>query len=226
MVHQRQLDPTDQLILYLVRSLTEGSPDLLLEGGGVLTTMLAKLLFLLDVWSMEAFGFQATDFRYIRYMYGPYPLTQFEERLENLKNSGLRPVSGVSLEGKLYRIYRLDLDPKVRISLEPKNKLLADEVMTTFATQKLEEVLEHVYSLEVVRKTRFGEPIDLELLKPTDDALTQALRIFRHDLDTPLSAEHSEVVEQAEKESSNENIEMARLMIEKQRRAFRFKEGS
>lgn len=227
MVHQHQLDPTDEVILYFVRKLTEGAPDLLLEGGGVLTTMLAKLLFLLDVWSLEAFGFQATDFRYIRYKYGPYPLTQFEERLEELRDWGIYPTSNVSvLEGRTYRVYRLGRPSMAVINVPAGTRLLADEVMTTFATQKLEDVLAYVYSLDFVRKTPFGAAIDLETLMPKDDPLTQALRIFKQELSSPLPTEHYGVLEQANRETSNENIEMARAMIEKQRRAFRLREGS
>ena len=227
MTQANSLDQTQRLILYLVINLTKGVPHLLVQSGGVLTTMLAKLLFLIDVWSAEIDGSQVTDFRYIRYKFGPYPLAQFEERLEKLQEWGLYPIGKVSIEeGKRYRIYRLDRKPEVSLDLPSRVKLLADEIMTTFATQKLDDVLSHVYSLDFVRKTPFGEPIDLELLRKKADVLSGALNLFGRDLGTPLPEEHRNAVEQARKEGSNENVEMARAMTEKQRKAFQFKQGS
>jgi len=220
-------DQTDQLILYLVKNLTKGVPQLLLEGGGVLTTMLAKLLFLIDVWSMQTAGSQATDFRYVRYKFGPYPLAQFQERLERLEPWGLYATPNVSIEeGKPYRIYRLTKGHEARLDLSPAIKLLADEVMTTFANQTLGQVLIHVYGLECVQNTAFGEAIDLESLRPKQDILQKVLRVFRDDLSAGLSEQHEAVLKEANKEASNENVELARAMAEKQRRAFRLKHGS
>lgn len=218
------LDQTDRLILYIVCNLTTGARDLLLEGDGVMTTMLAKLLFLVDVWAMQSFGSQATDFSYIRYKFGPYPLAQFDERLEGLKEWGLSRTEKETIEdGRRYRIYRCRL--KTEVELPSNIKLLADEVMTTFATQRLDDVLAHVYSLDFVRKAAFGAPIELESLKPRQDALTRVLSLFKDGLSEPVSKEHNEAVEQAQGETSNENIEMARGMREKQQKAFRLKQA-
>lgn len=223
-----QLDQTDQLILYLVTNLTKGVPHLLVESSGVLTTMLAKLLFLVDVRSMQTSGSQATNFRYIRYKYGPYPLAQFEERLEELQSWGLHAIPKVSvIEDRPYRIYRLQEKRKAQLHLVPSIQLLADEVMTTFANQKLEDVLTYVYSLDFVRNVPFGGEIDLRLLRPEEgDALTRVVTAFRLELSSSLSPEHIAALALARREASNENIELARAMIEKQRRAFRRKEGS
>ena len=118
MTQRPSLDQTDRLILYLVDSLTRGVPHLLIEGGGVLTTMLAKLLFLVDVWSIQASGSQITDFRYIRYKHGPYPLRQFEERLESLTSWDLYAIPQTRMEdGRSYRVYRLKESPKTAIGL-------------------------------------------------------------------------------------------------------------
>lgn len=219
------LDQTDRLILYLVDSLTRGVPDLLIEGGGVLTTMLAKLLFLVDVWSVQASGSQVTDFRYIRYKHGPYPLTQFEERLDNLAPRGIYATPHVRIEdGRKYRIYRLMEHTKTAIDLSPQVRLLAEEVMTTFANQKLEDVLEHVYSLDVVRRVPFGAEIYLQPLAPKiEDAVTQATRLFKTELAEPVPSEHIQALEEASKEASNENVKTALAMRKKQRSAFRLK---
>jgi hypothetical protein len=225
-VRERTPDQTDRLILYLVGKLTKGVPHLLVEGGGVLTTMLAKLLFLVDVWSMQVSGSQATNFRYVRYKHGPYPLTQFEERLGLLEKQGLRPMPKESIvDGKQYRIYRLSKEPKLSLELSPQVQLLADEVMTTFANRKLEDVLRYVYTLPFVRDVPFGEQINLQVLKPTEDALTQVFKLWGADLGAPIPKDHLSALELALKETSNENIQLAQAMKEKQRKAFRLKES-
>ena len=228
MAQEQTLDQTDRLILYLVKNLTEGMPHLLVESGGVLTTMLAKLLFLVDVSSMETSGNQATHFRYIRYKHGPYPIAQFEKRLDSLRWLGLQPLPKVTIEDERpYRIYRLTEKLKVSLDLPPSVKLLADEVMITFANQPLKDVLEYVYSLDFVRNVHFGQEIDLRTLQPReDDILTRVLASFQRELSCPLSKEHLAALEQVKQEPSNENIELARTMFGKQRKAFQLKQGS
>lgn len=222
------LDLTDRLILYLVKNLTEGSPDLLLKGGGVITTMLAKLLFLIDVWSMETNSAQITDFRYIRYKHGPYPVSQFEDRMERLGPWGLNAVGQVSQDGeKHYRVYRLADPTQTLPGLPDYVQLLADGVMSNFANQKLADVLAHVYALPFIRRASFGKEIDLGQLKPKGNNLLDEIAVaLGEELERPLSAEHLAVLKQDQSAATTDNNETARAMRLKQRKAFRQKYGS
>jgi len=189
--------------------------------------MLAKLLFLADVWAMQAYGIRATDLCYIRYKYGPYPLIEFDQRLERLKSCGLQVVPKFTVvDGKKYRIYRLPGPLSRSVELPDKMMLIADEVITTFANEKLEDVLSHVYSLPFVKSAAFEALINLEPLRTREDLLDKALTKFRAEISKPVSAEHLSAMKEAKRDLTNENIELAETMKEKQSQAFRFKQSS
>lgn len=221
-------DNTDHLIMYLVDRMEKGDRDLGLKPNrGVLTTALAKLLFLVDVLAVQATSKKVTDLQYIRYKFGPYPLVQFEERLSNLEGRELVRQPGVSIEGNVYGVFRLGQRPRFRPTLTGMIRLVADEVLTEFGNQRLDEILEHVYSLDVVRRCAFGDLIPLESLGPVGvgegDLVSKVAKFFSNALLAPLPEAHLNALREAAREETNENIRIADAMRDQQRQAFQRK---
>ncbi len=222
-------DIIDHLILYLVDRMQKGDRTLgMRQNQGVLTTTLAKLLFLVDVLTVQASGKRVTDFQYIRYRFGPYPLAQFEERLSKLEGWELTRQPGISTEGKVYRVFRLGGRPRFRPTLiTGQIRLFADEVLTEFGEQRLDEILEHVYSLPIMYRCKFGDPIPLESLQPVktdEDLVSMIAKVFSNSLLAPLPEAHLVSLREAAQEETNENVQIAERMREQQRQAFRRKD--
>ena len=72
---------------------------------------------------------------------------------------------------------------------------------------------------------RFGAVIDFaEILvapKPDEVFLDTVIEAFHEELLQPMSSEHMKVIQDALQEPTNENIETAKKMLSRQRKAFR-----
>lgn len=218
-----QFDQTDHLISYLVSKV---APYTDMHRKGILTVSLAKLLFLIDYEHFKATGRQASNLTYIWYKHGPYPLTDFEPRLAKLEEHEIvrLPMERV-IDGRPYSLFYAGERPRFTPSLPGSVKEIADKVVFIFGEASQETLLEYVYSLEIVKGLELMQPIDFThaftKLEVDEVLLNAVLKEFKGELTQPLSPEHTEAIQQALKEPTNENIETAKQMLARQRAAFR-----
>lgn len=216
-----EFDRTDHIIVSLVKRLAPRA-----GGKGVLTIFLAKLLFLLDYEYFKIAGSQATDFRYIWYKHGPYPLVDFEERLQKLEGYEVArlPMTRV-VDERPYNLFYAGTHPRFTPHLDESISSIVDRVTEIFKDATWETLLQYVYSLDVVRGLEFGEAVDFGRIavKTEDEIFLNAIAdAFAQELAQPLSAEHMSAIQHALNEPTNENIETAKRMLARQRAASRF----
>ena len=88
-----------------------------------------------------------------------------------------------------------------------------------------DEILEHVYGLDVVRNVKFGDLIPVEKLAVSyaTDILDRTLALFRNELSSPPSEAHLAAVQAPQKPEALDGKQVARLMRNRQRMAYRRK---
>lgn len=215
-------DQTDHLISTILRKLAPR-----VGKKGVLTIFLAKLLFLIDCEYFRLKGTQATDFRYTWYKHGPYPPVAFEERLEKLEGYEIArlPMTRV-VDGRPYALFYAGSQPRFEPHLEEPLNGIANRLIEIFKDADWEILLQYVYNLDIVKGLEFGMLIDfggLPTMKTADEELLAAVATaFETELAQPLSKEHMNVIKDALREPTNENIEMARRMLNRQRIASKY----
>jgi hypothetical protein len=217
-----EFDQTDHLIAYLIDKLSSQR-----EGGkGILTIALAKLLFLIDYEHFKATRKQATTLAYTWYKHGPYSIEEFEPRLAKLEGHEIvRLPMTREVDGREYSVFRKGPKPRFVPFLPDSIKEQADKVIFIFGPTSWEQIVEYVYSLDFARRIRFGKVIDFAEIvatpKPDEALVDTVIDAFREELLQPMSSEHMKVVQDALQEPTNENIETAKKMLSRQRRAFR-----
>lgn len=217
-----EFDLTDNLIVYLVKQLAPRRKP----GSGILTIVLAKLLFLVDYEYFKQTGTQATAIRYSWYRHGPYSLQDFEPRLKLLEGQEIiRLPMTREVDGRPYNLFKEGPKPRFSPELPIDIKKQADRVMYIFGQSSWQDILSYVYSLGFAKDMKLGQSIEFNnILKPAspDEAFMSSIAdTFRGELVQPLSSAHMQVIEQALKEPTNENIENARRMLLHQKRAFK-----
>lgn len=215
-----EFDQTDHIIVSLLNKL---APHI--GRRGILTIFLAKLLFLVDYEHFKATGRQASDFRYVWYKHGPYPLVDFEERLQKLDGYEIvRLPMTRDVDGRPYNLFYAGTCPRFTPHLYKPLSSIVDRVTEIFKDAIWETLLQYVYSLEIVRGLESGDAIDFSrvAVKTEDEIfLEKVASAFKEELSQPLSVEHIKAVQLALSEPTNENIETAKRMLARQHAASR-----
>ena len=217
-----EFDQTDHLIAYLVDKLSSRR-----EGGkGILTIALAKLLFVIDYEHFKVKGTQATTLAYTWYKHGPYSIEEFEPRLAKLDgHEVVRLPMTRDVDGREYSVFRKGSKARFVPSLLDSVKEQADKVIFIFGQTSWEQMVEYVYSLDFVKHIKFGEVIDFAQIltspKPDEALVDTVIDTFREELLQPMSSGHMKVIQNALQEPTNENIETAKKMLSRQKKAFR-----
>ena len=135
-----------ELILYLITRYYRAT------GKGIGRTKLMKLVFLVDYLHWKRFGKRLLDVRWVKYLYGPFSKAVLDI-LDELERDGVVGVveldKGITLYTALYNNIKLGGDAKK----------IADEVVKNLGELSLDELLQHVYSLDEVRGRDLGEEI-------------------------------------------------------------------
>lgn len=215
-----EFDQTDHIIVSLLNKL---APHV--GSRGILTIFLAKLLFLIDYEYFKATGRQATDFRYVWYKHGPYPLIDFEERLQKLDGFEIiRLPMTREVDGRPYNLFYAGTRPRFTPHLDKSISSIVDRTTEIFKDANWETLRQYVYSIDVVRGLQFDEVVDFNRIRgKTEDEvfLEKIASAFREELTQPLSVEHIRAIQRALSEPTNENIETAKRMLARQRAASR-----
>ena len=219
-----EFDQTDHLIVYLISKLP---PYIDKQHGGILTFQLAKLLFLIDYEYFKVTGKQASNLKYVWYKYGPYPLTDFEPRIQKLEGFEIvRLPMTREIDGRSYNLFYKGSNPRFKPLLTEQVKLIVDKQIFIFGEVPWEILRQYVYSIDILQGLKLKQPIDftkISLLetKPEDDFLKAIARAFKEELELPLSDEHLTTVKESIDESTNDNVETAKRMLARQRLAYR-----
>ena len=163
---KNDLDKTTlTIILYFIEKLN-----------GVLgKTHLSKLLFLTDLLSIKKFNKPLSDLKFVKYHYGPFS-KKINEYLEKLKEKGFIEIREIPFinEPKIYtRYYSNKKVPITSIVLEAlddnsEKKTLLDEVINSYGNISLQELLDLVYSIQIVKNAKPLETI-LEKYKEVEE---------------------------------------------------------
>jgi hypothetical protein len=213
-------DQTDHVIVSLIKKLAPSVSE-----KGILTISLDKLLFLIDYEHFKATGKQATDFRYIWYRYGPYPIVDFEPRLEKLEGYEIARVRKARvIDERPYDLFYFGENPRFTPRLGSPLSSILSNIVDIFSDADWKILLEYVYNLDIVRGLEFGQPIDFGVQMRTVDEifLEKVANAFKEELNQPLGVEHFNAIDRALKEPTNENIETARRMLVAQHRASKY----
>ena len=150
-------DTTLNLILYFINKLD-----------GILgRTHLQKMLFLTDLLAVKNFQQPITKIEYKRYKHGPYS-QQLNEYVSALEKDGFietKKLEFINDSSKKY--YRFHAKKPIDIRLElisklgPEKVLMIDEVVNSFGNLSLQEVLDIVYSLEIIKKSEMNKPLEM-----------------------------------------------------------------
>lgn len=145
------------IILYFVQRLN-----------GVLgKTHLQKLLFLTDLLSTKKFKKQITVMDYKKCHYGPFSsgLGSYTDELEKKGLIEAKEFPFLSDPFRKYTRYYL----KKQITIKPvlvkrigeAKTMLIDEVINSYGNMSLQEVLDIIYQLQIVRDTKPNKPLDI-----------------------------------------------------------------
>lgn len=135
-----------ELVLYVV------SRHVSRTGFGIGRIRLMKLLFLVDYLYSKRFGRKLTSTEWRMWLFGPFS-REVLDALDELELSGELAVERTERGGVFY--YAVAKPPRLGESIEK----LVDEVIRTYGTKPLEELLEEVYSIDVVRDAGLGDKI-------------------------------------------------------------------
>ncbi len=163
---KNDLDKTTlTIILYFIEKLN-----------GVLgKTHLSKLLFLTDLLSIKKFDKPLSDLEFVKYHYGPYS-ERINEYLENLKEKGYIEIREIPFtnEPKFYTRYfsnkKVQINSIILEALEgnSEKKTLLDEIINSFGNISLQQLLDIVYSLQIVKEAKHLETL-LEKSKEVEE---------------------------------------------------------
>jgi len=164
---ENNLDKTTLIIiLYFIEKLN-----------GVLgKTHLSKLLFITDLLSRKRFNKPLTALEFVKYHYGPYS-DEINKYLKELKEKDyieIREIPFIHEPKKLYtRYYSNKKVPITSIIFEAldgnsEKKTLLDEVINSYGNISLQQLLDIVYSLQIVKNASLLETI-LEKSKEVEE---------------------------------------------------------
>ena len=152
-----QLDPlTLKIILFFIDQLD-----------GVLgRTHLQKLLFLTDLLSSKKLNKQLTNLDYTKFHFGPYS-KKVQDYVKALETKGLikeREYTFLSDTNKKYSRFiisrKTGIREKLLEELGPDTFVMLDDVAKSFGNMTLNELLDFVYSLQMVKTSEKNEKLD------------------------------------------------------------------
>lgn len=157
------------LILYFISRLN-----------GVLgKTHLQKLLFLTDLISSKRFQEKITAIEYKRYLHGPYSsqLNDYTEKLSKSDWIEIKELPFINDPSKKYVRYYSKKPTQIKQqllkNLGPDKMLLIDEVIDSFGNMSLQDVLEIVYGLQIIKASEMDKPLEMakkiESKEPEDE---------------------------------------------------------
>lgn len=164
---------TLQIIFYLIERLD-----------GVLgKTHLQKLLFLTDLLAVRKFKQKLTKIDYKKYHHGPYSEVVDEYTAHLAKKGAIVerrfPVStGDGFYSRYHKKMHGTVKDNLVASIGAERVLLIDDVINSFGNMSLQQVLDVVYKLELVKDAKKNTPldvakeIDISSEGQTDDGIT------------------------------------------------------
>ena len=163
---KNNLDKTTlTIILYFIEKLN-----------GVLgKTHLSKLLFLTDLLSIKKFNKPLSDLKFVKYHYGPYSnkINNYLKKLKEKEYIEIREIPFMN-KSKFYTRYysnkKVQINSIVFEALEgnSEKKTLLDEVINSFGNISLQQLLDIVYSLQIVKEAKHLETL-LEKSKEVEE---------------------------------------------------------
>jgi len=154
----KQLDKTTlAIVLYFIEELN-----------GVLgKTHLQKLLFLSDLIAVKKFKKQFTKLEYEKYKFGPYSnaVNAYVNYLKGKDLIEIRKFSFLSDKSKTYIRYYRNKKSSIKNFLQQKlgaDRLLAlNDIISSYGNMSLQDVLDIVYELELVKKSKPCTPLNI-----------------------------------------------------------------
>lgn len=137
-------------------------------------THLQKLLFLTDLLSMKKLKTKITSIEYKRYKHGPYSaeLEKYTNHLINLDYIEAKEFPLLSNNTKKYTRYHLkkhiSIKENLLKSLGPEKLLVIDEVTDSFGNLSLQNLLDIIYNLPIVKNSKMDSLLDIA--KGTDSS--------------------------------------------------------
>lgn len=153
------------IILYFIEKLN-----------GVLgKTHLSKLLFLTELLSIKKFKEPLTDLEFVKYHYGPYS-DRINEYLQNLKEKEYIEIREIPFtnEPKVYTRYysnkKVPINKFIFEALDgdSEKKILLDEIISSYGNISLQQLLDIVYSIGIVKNAKHLDTI-LEKAKEVEE---------------------------------------------------------
>ena len=139
-------------------------------------THLSKLLFLTDLLSIKKFNKPLSDLKFIKYHYGPYSkeIDKYLEKLKEKEYIEIKEIPFINETNFYTRYYSNKKVPINSIILEAlegnsEKKTLLDEVISSFGNISLQQLLDIVYSLQIVKEAKYLEAL-LEKSKEVEEA--------------------------------------------------------
>lgn len=149
-------------------------------------THLMKLLFLADLMAMKKFKEKITTVNYKRYTYGPFSpeVDNYTRRLEKM---GLIEIRTMPLDydpSKTYtRFYlqkKVSVKPLLMKNIGADKVMLLDEVIESYGNMGLQNLLDIVYELQIMKESEMNKPLDMakEIVEDVDTAREAEADIF------------------------------------------------
>lgn len=197
---------------------------------GVLKTKLVKLIYLIDLISIEAIGKQISDYEYRFWHYGPYPIDiesteaseddivknhSFEQDITLLKVSNIATIKkGISKYGNLYSAFHLSEDREEILSkatewFSQEERNIVNYVINRYGSEDTEIVIQETYRTLPMLVSKAKQKLNLD---PRDNIIKlskiHAQRI-RENIEFP-----KEVLEYNEEELKSESENLGYIVKE------------
>lgn len=162
------------IILYLIEKLN-----------GVLgKTHLQKMLFLVNLLSVKKNKEPLTKLQFEKYHFGPYS-KEIEEYTKHLKKKGLieeRKFPLSNSKDKTYVRYYFKHSGSIKKQLfekiGAKKMLLLDDIINSYGNICLQDILDVVYSLQTVKKSKLHTPLEMAQIIKEDNNEVEEIDIF------------------------------------------------
>lgn len=129
-------------------------------------THLQKLLFLTDLLAVRKFKKKLTKIDYKKYLHGPYSEVVDEYTAHLAEKGAIEekkfPVStGVGFYSRYHKKKQGSIKSNLVANLGAEKVLLIDDVVNSFGNMSLQQVLDVVYKLEIVKDAKKNTPLDV-----------------------------------------------------------------
>ena len=130
-------------------------------------THLQKLLFLTDLIAAKRIKQRITTIEYKKYRYGPFSpeLEKYTDTLIRKKLIEEREFPFVSNSHKKYTRYYIkkgiSAKPSLVKEIGNEKVMLIDEIISSYGNMSLQEVVDVVYKLQIVKESEMNKPLDM-----------------------------------------------------------------